>query len=109
MPCAEDGDISGRVFAWHAYQGAILTRWSDFEKNAFHLCWMPVSDGAPGQWIAVDERLPTEEDADAQNCVLSMDTHGDIRTTEFRQFGRNADLLRWQRLPAPPDGIRKRE
>ena len=37
LPAETDGDSTGKVFAWHAYQGVMLTRWDDFPKNSFNI------------------------------------------------------------------------
>lgn len=33
LPAETDGDSTGKVFAWHAYQGVMLTRWDDFPQE----------------------------------------------------------------------------
>ena len=107
LPDAADGDADGRVFVWHAYQGAMLTPWNDFDRNSFNVYWMRVSDGASAPWIAAVERLPTKEDSDALNCVLAKDMHDGISVTGFHQFGWNSALTHWQRLPAPPSDYKE--
>lgn len=107
LPDAADGDADGRVFVWHAYQGAMLTLWNEFDRNSFNVYWMRVSDGASAPWIAAVERLPTKEDSDALNCVLAKDMHDGISVTGFHQFGWNSALTHWQRLPAPPSDYKE--
>ena len=107
LPDAADGDADGRVFVWHAYQGAMLTPWNEFDRNSFNVYWMRVSDGASAPWIAAVERLPTKEDSDALNCVLAKDMHDGISVTGFHQFGWNSALTHWQRLPAPPSDYKE--
>lgn len=107
LPDAADGDADGRVFVWHAYQGAMLTPWNEFDRNSFNVYWMRVSDGASAPWIAAVERLPTKEDSDALNCVLAKDMYDGISVTGFHQFGWNSALTHWQRLPAPPSDYKE--
>lgn len=107
LPAEADGDSAGKVFAWHVYQGVMLTHWRDFAKNSFNVYWMRVSDGAPGPWITAAERLPTKGDSDAQNCVLAKDAHGGISVTGFHQFDWNGTLQYWQRLPEPPSDYKE--
>lgn len=107
LPDAADGDADGKVFVWHAYQGAMLTPWSAFDKNSFNVYWMRVSDGVPGPWIEAVERLPTKEDLDALDCVLSKNTRGSISVTGIHQIGWNGAFTHWQRLPAPPSDYRE--
>ena len=106
LPDAADGDADGKVFVWHAFQGVMLIQWDDYAKNSFYVCWMRISEGT-GPWIPAVEGLPAKEDSDALNCVLAMDRHGDIRVMGYRQFEWNGDLVRWQRLPAPPSDYRE--
>ena len=107
LPEAADCDAEGKVFAWHAYQGAMLTHWSEFCKNSFNVYWMRVSDSASGPWIAAVERLPAKEDSDVLNCVLARDASGGISVTGFHQFGWNSALTHWQRLPSPPSDYKE--
>lgn len=107
LPDAADGDADGKIFAWHAFQGVMLTLWSAFSSNPFNVYWMRVSDGAPGPWITAVERLPTKEDSDALNCVLAKNSHDGITVTGFHQFGWNSALTHWQRLPTPPSDYRE--
>lgn len=102
MPAEADGDSTGKVFAWHVYQGVILTRWDDFAKISFNVYWMRISEGINDPWIAVTERKPTKKDSDAHNCVLAKSSHGDVSITGFHQFEWNSDLTHWLHLPLPP-------
>lgn len=107
LPCEADGDKNGKVLAWHAYQGAMMCRWDYYTKNQFHVYWMPIADATARPWIVAAERLPTEEDADALNCVLAKDDQGEISVTGWHQFGWNNALSHWQRLPEPPGDYRE--
>ena len=107
LPAETDGDSTGKVFAWHAYQGVMLTRWDDFPKNSFNVYWMRLSEGIKAPWIAATERKPTKEDSDALNCVLARSSHGDISITGFHQFDWNSDLTHWLSLPLPPSDYKE--
>ena len=85
----------------------MLNHWNDFEKNSFNVYWMRIEDGIVWPWINAMEKLPAKEDADAQNCVLSLNGHGEISITGYHQFGWNSGLLYWQRLPAPPSDYKE--
>ena len=100
-PCEKDGDKSGKIFVWHAYQGVMLVRWDEYSRNPFHVYWMRVSDGT-GAWIDSSVKSPSKEYSDMMNCVLAMDVYGEIRVTEFRQFDWNRELTHWQQLPDAP-------
>jgi hypothetical protein len=98
MPRAADGGEYGKVYAWHAFQNAMIVRWREFRQNPFHVYWMRV----PETWIDAADRKPTKADSDAQDCVLAKDRRGDIRVTGYHQFDVDGDLTQWQILPAPP-------
>lgn len=100
-PREKDGDKSGKIFVWHAYQGVMLVRWDEYSRNPFHVYWMRVSDGT-GTWIDASVTAPCKADSDALNCVLAMDVHGEILVTGYHQFSWNSDLTHWQRLPDAP-------
>jgi hypothetical protein len=102
LPTEADGDGSGKVMVWHAYQGAMLCRWDEYSKNPFFFYWMPVSDATDKPWIKAAEKGPTKGDADALNCVLAKDRHDDISVTGWHQFGWNNTLVCWLPLPGPP-------
>ena len=106
LPKAEDGDADGKVLVWHAYQGVMLTDWLACSKNPFCVYWMRTRDGI-GQWTKATDRLPVEDDTDAQNCVLVKDRYGSISVTGWHQFNWNSTLTHWQRLPAPPGDYRE--
>ena len=100
-PCETDGDKSGKIFVWHAYQGVMLVGWDEYGCNPFHVYWMRVSDGT-GTWIDASVRAPRKQDSDALNCVLARNVHGEILVTGYHQFLWNSDLTHWQRLPDAP-------
>lgn len=107
LPAETDGDSTGKVFAWHAYQGVMLTRWDDFPKNSFNIYWMCLSEGIKAPWIVATERKPTKEDSDALNCVLARSSHGDISITGFHQFDWNSDLTHWLSPLLPPSDYKE--
>lgn len=107
LPGSADGDQTGKLLVWHAYQGAMLTTWWDYPTNRFHVYWMPLSSLDETGWIEAADKLPTVNDADALNCVLVEDHRGDLKVTGFHQFGWNKMLVRWHRLPCPPQDAKE--
>ena len=106
LPGSADGDQTGKLLVWHAYQGAMLATWWDYPTNRFHIYWMPLSALDPG-WIEAADKLPTVNDADALNCVLVEDRQGDLKVTGYHQFSWNKMLVRWHRLPSPPQDAKE--
>ena len=41
MPGVEDGDEQECVIAWHIWQGILVMKWHQIEKNRFVSHWMP--------------------------------------------------------------------
>lgn len=107
LPSKADGDTSGKVLVWHAFQGAMLTRWNEYSSNRFNVYWMPLSalDSCP--WICAMEKPPTKDDADMLNCVLIKDRFGNILITGYHQFTWNSMLTHWRRLPEPPSDAKE--
>lgn len=97
-----DGDENGKIFAWHAFQGVMLTRWDRLKENRFHVYWMPICAETDEKWIARETRLPTSDDADAYGCVLVRDCYNGNRITGWRQLASDGGITVWQRLPDPP-------
>lgn len=100
-PTQDDGDQNGYVFAWHAFNGAVLARWNRFE-NRFFAYWMPV-DSIALLWINTAERMPEKEDCDEQECILALCADRGLAIVNRHLIGKYAA---WQRLPAPPDDYR---
>lgn len=76
LPAETDGDSTGKVFAWHAYQGVMLTRWDDFPKNSFNIYWMCLSEGikARGSWQRKESRprkIATHSTASWQGAAMA--------------------------------------
>lgn len=107
LPTKADASESGKLFAWHVYQGAILCHFSDFTKNAFHVYWMRFTDEMVEPWINAMEKLPTKEDADMMNCVLAKNRYEEVSITGYHQFHHNSALIAWKRLPTPPSDYRE--
>lgn len=53
-------------------------------------------------WIDTRKRQPTEDDADAQGCVLVWDVNNGARTAGYRQVRPGSTLSHWRRLPPGP-------
>lgn len=102
LPLETDCDEEGRIITWHVYQGAMLTQRNAFIRNTFCVYWMRVTDGTRNKWHTATERMPTQADADMQNCVFAKNKHGDICIRGYHQFDWNSDLTHWQPLPEPP-------
>lgn len=105
-PTEADGDENGRVFVWHEFQGVMLMRWDRLMENRFYAYWTPIRPATDGRWIPVRERLPTAAEADVYGCVLVRDGNGN-RVTGWRQPESDGGITDWQRLPAPPVGLRR--
>ena len=91
------------VVVWHVFQGVMVVRAANLRKNRFNTYWMEVPDG----WIDPNDRLPTREDADTQNCVIVRTTHGDVTVRGWHQVGQNGEIVQWMRPPKPPDNYRE--
>ncbi len=107
LPSEADGDINGKVLAWHAFQDVVLVRWDQFPLNRFNVYWMHLSTLDEIPWIDAMERLPTKDDADKLNCVLVMDWQGEISVTGYHQFAWNKTLTHWRSLPPPPSDAKE--
>lgn len=107
LPCETDGDETGKIFVWHAYQGAMLCRWDHYTRNSFHVYWMPIADTAGKPWMVAAEKMPTKEDADGLSCVFAKDIRGEISVTGWHQFEWNKSLTHWKPLPEPPSDYRE--
>lgn len=60
---------------------------------------------AEPRWIPVTERLPREEDADADRCVLAIHKVAKKQYYHWRTVVDNPfDFTHWKRLPEPPKG-----
>ena len=58
-----------------------------------------------GEWISVNDRLPTIYDADADNCVLAIHKARNKRYYHWRSVADNPfDFTHWMKTPQPPKG-----
>ena len=73
-------------------------------KNQFITHWQEIDGGA---WISSKEHLPTKEDADAYDCVISLNKWGEIAMAGWHRFEHEESLYFWQHAPQPPDNYRK--
>ena len=87
------------VIVWHVYSGVMVERRDHAAANRFMTHWQEINAGA---WIDAQERLPTREDADIYNCVISQNQWGDIAMAGWHRFEHEPQLLRWQHPPSPP-------
>lgn len=107
LPGEADGESDGKVLVWHAFQGAMLTRWDEYTNNRFNIYWMPLSALDHIPWICAMERPPAKDDADALNCVLVKDRRDSITVTGYHQFAWNQSLTHWRPLPGPPSDAKE--
>ena len=57
------------------------------------------------QWIPVTERLPSEEDADDDACVMAIHKASKRRCFHWRSVADNPfDFTHWMPMPEPPKG-----
>lgn len=90
------------VIVWHVYSGAMVERLERAMKNRFMTHWREIDNGA---WIDARERKPTQEDADAYDCVISQDVWGEVAMAGWHRFDREPRLARWQTPPPAPPNI----
>lgn len=94
----------GPVIVWHVYSGVMVKQRVHAVENRFITHWREVNDEA---WISVEERLPTREDADAYDCVISRDVWGGISMAGWRRFHIETGFAAWQHPPGPPENYRE--
>lgn len=73
-------------------------------KNRFFTHWQEIDNDA---WISVEKRLPTQEDADACNCVISLNKWDEVSIAGWRRFERETIFKAWQCPPEPPANFRE--
>lgn len=62
----------------------------------------------PG-WVSIDERPPTEKDADAQKCVMVWHELSGCLIYHIERVQKNQFITHWMRLPGKPGGARYAE
>jgi len=92
------------IIVWHVYSGVMVEQRDRATMNRFITHWQEIDAGA---WIDVMERMPTKDDADAYDCVISQDKWGNIGMAGWHRFEREPYLIRWQHPPDPPYNFRE--
>lgn len=54
------------------------------------------------EWISVESRLPTQEDADEQNCVLVYHLLQGVMVMGWHRVSENSYCTHWMCPPMPP-------
>lgn len=98
-PVAESAKDARYIIVWHVFQRVMVYSTLNARANRFNAYWQE----PPVEWIDPRERLPTKEDADAQLCVLAIDTHNDVRVRVWNQVHTDDGVRGWVPCPAPPD------
>ena len=92
QPTARSADAHGRVLVWHAYNGMMVFTPRDARKNRFVTHWTPTPrDG----WVDVQERLPTDNDADNHRCVLALHEIDGIMLAAPDRVRSNRQFTHW--------------
>lgn len=53
-------------------------------------------------WTPIDDRLPTQEDADVHGCVIAWHVYQGVLITGWRYVAENRFVSHWTRtIPAP--------
>lgn len=102
-----DGPIAagdGPVIVWHVYNGVMVEQRDSVTRNRFMTHWREIDSGA---WIDAMERRPTKSDADAYDCVISLNKWGEVAMAGWHRFEREAELICWQHPPDPPSSFRE--
>ena len=97
-----DGPIAAGetpVIVWHVYQSVMIFRREAVKSNRFVTHWREIDSEA---WIDARIRRPTKQDADALNCVISLNKWGDVSMAGWHRFEHEAELVRWQSPPEAP-------
>lgn len=100
-----DGPIAAEdapVIVWHVHQGVMVYQREAVSSNRFLTHWREIDNGA---WIDTGICKPTKQDADALDCVISLNKWGDVSMAGWHRFEHEDDLIRWQRPPDPPDNF----
>ena len=97
-PCGDKPEDARMVLVWHVFQGFIVCSTRDAPENRFNVYWRE----PPEEWIDPHDRLPTKDDADEQNCVLIVDSHGEMRVTGWHQIQDTESAMKWAARPEPP-------
>lgn len=53
-------------------------------------------------WIKTSDRMPTEEDADREECVLARHELDGIQMAVWHRFANERRLTHWMPTPPPP-------
>lgn len=56
------------------------------------------------RWVAKNERLPVQADADGQGCVLVWHAYFGVHVIGYQQVENNRFYTHWMTPPAAPDG-----
>ena len=54
-------------------------------------------------WIPLEERAPTIDDADVGHCVIWWHVYNGVMVTGWHQYKQNRFLTHWMPCPAPPE------
>ena len=55
------------------------------------------------EWIWSKDRMPTQEDADAQNCVLVWHELSGVMVTGWHRVKDNRFMVAWAKTPEGPE------
>lgn len=93
----------GPIIAWHVFSGVMVELRSRAVKNRFITHWREIDNTL---WIPSSDHKPNREDADAYDCVISLNKWDEVSMAGWHRFERETDLLYWQHPPDPPANFR---
>lgn len=91
------GDVP--IIVWHVHQGVMVFKRESVNSNRFLSHWREIDNAA---WIDARVQKPTKQDADALDCVISLNEWGEVSTAGWHRFEHETDLIYWQHPPDPP-------